>query len=236
MAYMKTQKADIVRLGIEMQYRRCKVAEHPSFGGVTPGVHIANSKHALGRAIDVNRGHLGQRAEDDFFDRCSGEMWNRKFGRIWNRGPGDHDRHMHFETIVSLKENYPGRSNPKRRIILPRLKLDGVLGPATVSEFQKWLGTPVTGDFSERGSTMVKALQAYINTELRTNLRIDGRWGPATTRGLQAVLGTPVDGVVSGQSARHDYPIIGARLSRSPSGSTMVREIQRRLNEKGHIA
>lgn len=233
---MKSQKADIVRLGVELQYRRCRVWEHPLFGGVKKSAHIKNSKHLTARAIDVNREHLGQRAEDNFFDVLSGELYNRRFGRIWNRGPGDHQYHLHAETIVSLSENYLGRVNRKRSIQLPRLKVDGILGPGTMVGLQRWIGTPMTGAISERGSTFTKALQAYLNTETRGGLVIDGIWGEKTTRSLQGVLGTPVDGVISGQSSRNQFPIRGFQMRSSATGSTMIANLQNRLNTKGHIA
>lgn len=236
MAVMKSQKADIVRLGVELQYRRNRVREHPLFGGVHPTAHISNSKHKLGRAIDVNRESLGQAEENRFFDMLAGELWNRKFGRIWNRGPGDHQFHLHAETIVSLSENYPGRVRRKGNLQIERVAVDGILGPTTMRVWQHWLGTPVTGKISEKNSTFTKALQAYINTETRGNLKLDGIWGKKTTSGLQTVLGTPVDGVISNQSSRHPWPIKAYETRAAATGSTMIAEIQNRLNTKGHIA
>lgn len=62
-------------------------------------------------------------------------------------------------------------------------------------------------------------------------LRVDGIWGPATTRALQKALGTTQDGVISSQ-----YPFNAIKAiegvqwnSRNPSGSDMVRALQRKL-------
>ena len=49
-------RGDIVALGhfLEAQSKYVKVSEHPAFGGVTQGAHVANSDHYKGKAIDVN--------------------------------------------------------------------------------------------------------------------------------------------------------------------------------------
>lgn len=215
----KTHKNDVYRLGLEMQARGYTVWEHSKFGGVNPRAHIRNSKHLRDEAIDLNyRPQVpSSRAEDDRFDRLALELVARDFGAIWNRGPGDHTAHLHAETYGNPVQ-YEGRVRLKRPVKWRRLVEDGTLGPQTIMAMQEWLGTPVDGVIS-RPSTMVKALQRYLNTEARRNvLVVDGLLGPKTISELQRYLGTPVTGKYSAR------------------GSTMWREVQRRLNARGHIA
>lgn len=218
MALNKTLKADIVRLGVEMQYRGLTVWEHSRFGGVNPVYHMSNSKHSRDEAIDLNLNPRvpSSAAEDRRFDRLAPELVRRRFGAIWNRGPGDHTSHLHAETWGNPLQ-YRGRYRLKRAISWRKLTVDGTWGPSTTRALQEWLGTPVTGGISQRGSSVIKALQAFLNTELRGSLKIDGTLGPATYRALQRYLGTPVTGKVSRR------------------GSTMVKAMQRRLNSYGSL-
>lgn len=237
MAIMKAQKADILRLGHELRLRGFSVYEHPAFGGVNPKWHIRGSKHLDGRALDSGRNPASGAPVSIFertaFDALAPELDRRRFGVIWWRTapgkPQDHRDHLHAETRESNGQQYPRRySNsgaarvPTARGVdihgRPDLVTDGTLGKLTLERTQLWLGTPVTGAFSTRGSTMIRALQAYLNTEQRGSLTLDGTLGPATLRQLQRYLGTPVTGKYSRR------------------GSTMVRELQRRLNARGNIA
>lgn len=242
MTIPKAQKADIARLGTELRLRGFSVYEHPSFGGVNPRWHIPNSKHLDGRALDAGRdprpGVPISLHERTAFDALAPELARRRFGVIWWRTapdkPQDHRDHLHAETQESTVQQYPGRYSNSGAARKPtaagvdihgrevgkiggKLHTDGKLGELTVARIQLWLGTPVTGAYSERGSTMVRALQAFLNTEQRGSLTLDGTLGPATIRQLQRHLGTPVDG----------------ELWRS---SKAVRELQRRLNTRGHLS
>lgn len=77
-----------------------------------------------------------------------------------------------------------------------KLEVDGVMGPATIKALQKALGTQQDGVISFPKSTMVVALQNFLNTH-GAKLDVDGVWGTLTTRALQTYLGTYVDGVIS---------------------------------------
>lgn len=107
-----------------------------------------------------------------------------------------------------------------------RLILDGSWGKNVTKRLQQILNTPVDGvisgqyktsvtknihscRFGSGGSLMVKALQRKVGL---TGRNVDGYLGPITIKALQRYLGTPVTGGVS------------------PSGSTMVLALQRRLN------
>jgi len=91
-----------------------------------------------------------------------------------------------------------------------KLTVDGLLGPATIAQLQRVLGTPIDGIISQPTSTMVKALQKFLNSK-GAKLTVDGVWGANTTKALQAYLGTPADGVIS-------------------KPSQMVKALQTRLN------
>lgn len=214
---IKTQKGDIVRLGIEMKHRGYAVWEHSGFGGVKRGAHMPNSKHARDEAIDLNfNPRVPTSAEEDRrFDRLAPELVRRFFGVIWNRGPGDHSTHLHAETWGRPLQ-YSGRYRLKRRRTWRKLKADGSWGRLTTLALQEWLGTPADGNF-DWGSNSAKALQAFLNTELRGNLKIDGKFGPASIRALQRYLGTPQTGKYS------------------KSGSTLVKAMQSRLSKYGHL-
>lgn len=215
--FFKTSYNDIVRLGIEMQYRRLTVWEHPRFGGTNPRYHMPNSKHGKGLAIDLNYNpRVPTSAEENRrFDRLAPELVRRGFGCIWNRGPGDHTSHLHAETWGNPTQ-YGGRYRLKARRYWRKLKVDGTWGASTTRALQEWLGTPVDGKFDWGGSA-AKALQAFLNTELRGNLKIDGKFGKASITALQEYLGTPRTGAYSSR------------------GSTMVIQLQRNLNAYGHL-
>lgn len=102
-----------------------------------------------------------------------------------------------------------------------KLVVDGILGPATISLWQKIMGTPVDGKIDEgyTGSLLVKAVQRRLATALKRSIKIDGfgikQDGKQyeTTGMLQRYLGTPVDYRIS-------YPV-----------SQVIKALQTRLNE-----
>jgi len=107
-----------------------------------------------------------------------------------------------------------------------KLDVDGVWGPNTTRSLEHAFGTPEDGvisaqyvnsaikaiigvDYGPRkkgGSTLVKAMQAWLGVSQ------DGWLGPITITALQNRLGTPADGFIS------------------TGGSTMVTRMQERLN------
>lgn len=215
--YSKTYRSDIVRLGIEMQYRGLTVWEHSAFGGANAKYHMRNSKHMRDLAIDLNYNPRVSSSweENRRFDRLAPELVRRRFGCIWNRGPGDHTNHLHAETWGNPVQ-MAGRYRLKRSITWRKPVADGAWGRLTTLALQEWLGTPADGKF-DRGGRAAKALQAFLNTELRGNLKIDGIFGPASIRALQRYLGTPQTGGYSRKS------------------SPMVKAMQRRLAAYGHL-
>lgn len=99
------------------------------------------------------------------------------------------------------------------------LKVDGRLGPLTIRQWQKVMGTPQDGKISER-SPLVGAVQRHLNNKIKAGLVVDSdgdsirQGGPATktVRALQRYLGTQQDGKISA-------PV-----------SEVVKALQRRLN------
>lgn len=98
---------------------------------------------------------------------------------------------------------------------------DGILGPQTISAWQRRMGTPVDGFITQPPgrSDLVRAVQVYLNRKIHANLVVDGQGinqdGHSvfnTTRALQRYLGTGQDGVLG--------------LPRSDA----VRALQKRLN------
>jgi hypothetical protein len=83
---------------------------------------------------------------------------------------------------------------------------DGVLGPMTISAWQRRMGTPVDGFITQPPghSDLVRAVQVYLNRLIHAGLVVDGQGINqdghsvfSTTRALQRHLGTARDGVLS---------------------------------------
>ncbi|HEV7147055.1 MAG TPA: glycoside hydrolase family 3 N-terminal domain-containing protein [Pedococcus sp.] len=70
-------------------------------------------------------------------------------------------------------------------LLAPRLVADGIIGPATATALQRWLGVPTSGWLDP---TTIRALQWRIGTTA------DGVWGPMSMGALQSFLGTYRDG------------------------------------------
>lgn len=84
-----------------------------------------------------------------------------------------------------------------------KLKIDGVLGRATISQWQRVMGTPVDGVISEKDPLVVKMQKHLISKGISVGPDgADGVLGSDTIKGLQRYLKTPVDGVISKPSSR----------------------------------
>ena len=91
--------SDIVSIGKNLQSQGFRVDEHPSFGGVTPGVHKGKG-HDEGRAIDVNA-VAGDDSKDPVaaarMDALKQQLSsNPNLTILWRSK--DHFDHMHVET------------------------------------------------------------------------------------------------------------------------------------------
>lgn len=101
----------------------------------------------------------------------------------------------------------------------PALKVDGYLGAGTIRRWQQVMGTPVDGKITPGGSTLVRAVQTYLNAHGATDERgrrlvVDGICDFDNTQhatpkqhtiaALQRYLNTPNDGV-------YDCPSTGVK-------------------------
>lgn len=165
-----------------------------------------------------------QRHYDVSRKRCAGTMISNNWGK-WRQFKDE----LKQPTILEfdLSKDSMGRlvGKPKPNPSTPstnNIAVDGYWGSGTTRALQKALGTPIDGiisgqyknsvtsaissvRFGTSGSSVIKALQRKVGS------KVDGYIGPDTIRSLQRYLKTPIDGKVS-------------------RPSTMVREMQRRLN------
>ena len=115
---------DLVDIGHRMQQQGFDVSEHPMFGGVHP-VHVKNSYHYKGRAIDVNWNPAAQ--EDGKLEKL--DEWLKKNVKgivelLWHV-PG-HFNHLHLAMAKGGVLNGPtrvlaGEAGPEAIIPLERL-------------------------------------------------------------------------------------------------------------------
>lgn len=86
--------ADLVAFGHYVQGLApyYKVSEHPAFGGVTPGAHVAGSDHYKGKAIDINA-DSAPGGEKKALDRVAALAKADGFYVLW-QVPGHFD-HVH---------------------------------------------------------------------------------------------------------------------------------------------
>ena len=84
----------LLDFGHFLQGRGFRVSENPYFGGVTQGVHVQNSDHYKGRAIDVNFAPGTSSREQAAIDAILKYAQQYGLKSIW-RQPG-HFNHAHF--------------------------------------------------------------------------------------------------------------------------------------------
>lgn len=89
----KADKAALVAFGKRLQGIGYSVSEHPSFGGVTPGAHVANSQHYIGEAIDVNADKGFRHGEKDALDAAQVMAKAAGFSTLWQ--VSGHFDHLH---------------------------------------------------------------------------------------------------------------------------------------------
>lgn len=123
----------------------------------------------------------------------------------WRQGdhtdPGSAFPWDHFIQLVQIaagqQPNVPQPPAPSGLVV------DGVLGPLTISAWQRRMGTSVDGYITQPPgkSSLVMAVQRYLNQKIGAGLvvdgvgiRQDGRSVFLTTRALQRYLGTGSDG------------------------------------------
>lgn len=85
----------IVALGRWLQSVGARVTEHPAFGGVKMGAHSRNSRHYVGRAIDVNTRAGTSALEQRELDALNPLIKARGFSTIWRQA--GHFNHLHAQ-------------------------------------------------------------------------------------------------------------------------------------------
>jgi len=88
----KADKAGLVTFGRQLQAMGYKVSEHPAFGGVHP-VHVKNSQHYIGEAIDVNADTGFRGGEKAALDNANRMALNAGFKTLWQ--VAGHYDHLH---------------------------------------------------------------------------------------------------------------------------------------------
>lgn len=165
-------------------------------------------------------------------------IWHKRDGyktRVYT-GANKHDHHAHVNSDFTEKadevtgtdwglKNFrkPKPPAPKPPVTTPKppvkpappkpaprdVKVDGVLGPKTVTLWQYVTHQKQTGKLDE---AFVKWLQTHL-LRVDHRLKVDGDLGPKTIAALQRYLKSPVDGIIDKDK------------------SNMVIALQRRLNE-----
>lgn len=111
-----------------------------------------------------------------------------------------------------------------------RLTVDGVAGPATVSELQRQLSTTVDGVVSSQARRWKRSLYAWTTIRYAARPR-----GSQVVRALQRKIGSHPDGIFGRGTAVHLQRWLnrrGARLvTDGVAGPDTVRALQRALNE-----
>jgi hypothetical protein len=144
-------------------------------------------------------------------------------GRIWHKrdnyvtriytGSNQHTDHTHLNSDFTQEADEVTGTNwylsdlgisntPPPVDTTQSLKVDGVLGPKTISKWQTTVGTPVDGVISTPYSQLVAEVQRRLNNAMHFGLDIDGngifqdnKWYH-TAGALQRYLGSPVDGII----------------------------------------
>lgn len=137
--------------------------------------------HRMGAATrhTLNGGH-----RDVFASECPGDAAygliptiNHRANQLWLGGFG--------KTITPVRHII---ATATRTITRAPLVVDGDLGPATIRQWQKVMGTPVDGVIS-KPSSLVMAVQRVVK------VAPDGFLGAVTWRAIQRRLGVVADGV-----------------------------------------
>jgi D-alanyl-D-alanine carboxypeptidase-like protein len=191
------------------------------------------SNHASGTAIDLNAARHPTGARGTFSAaKVAAIRTILHFCQGVVRWGGDYTGRkdeMHFEIVEGAAEvarvakkirTAPAPRSPSPAKRAPTaLKLDGILGPATIRRWQQVMGTPADGRITEP-SELVKAVQRRLNAH-GADLSVDGRGirqdGHTyhTVRALQRYLGvTPTGALTRGKSS----PTIVALQRRLNSG------------------
>lgn len=163
------------------------------------------SNHASGTAMDLrwNRHPMGKRGTFTA-PQAAKIRAQLKFYEGAIRWGGDYKSRadeMHFEinaapTMLAriAKKCKPAAPKPPKPTPVPTLLVvDGILGPKTISKWQKVMGTTVDGKIDDHDSELIRAVQTKLRATVDHRLVVDGDPGPKTKGRLQSYLGVPVN-------------------------------------------
>lgn len=186
-----------------------RVIEHPDYGGVTRGAHIAGSYHDKGMAADLNWGAPGAPA---------GEMGKLAYAARVAQSMGlgcilalhgtqgsarTHRDHLHVDRSSSTNFGDRYTTTPKGTRVVQRLQ--GAVHFPTAQRDNLW------GTDTEKRLEAVRQASRFGGTDFPHGVKLaqravgttaDGEWGPAsraahdrTVQKVQRALGVGVDGV-----------------------------------------
>lgn len=168
-----------------------------------------DSNHASGTAEDLNWNSHGMGKKNTFSAADQKKIRKQlefyegviRWGGDYKSTPDD----MHFEINKSLSEveriaekikqsEAKPPAKPAKPAIPADVKVDGVLGPKTITLWQAVTNQKRTGKMD---SGFVKWLQTKLKSTVDHRIAVDGKFGPKTIAGLQRYLKSPVDGFIT---------------------------------------
>ncbi len=236
---LKLKYKGVTIYGIGDDAHKTRISDHNEDD--TPGVRAEQSdadnipEH---RAIDVMIGAAFDRQDaQELFDeltqnssnqkRLKYVIYNHKIAKAsenWKVQPYDgddpHETHVHASGLAAQDENVTPFVLSKPAPARPtQLRVDGQLGPKTITRWQQVMHTEADGVISEE-SALVRKVQQHLKDTVDHRLVVDGDGNSLdagvyrkTVAALQRYLKTPVDGIIS------------------EPRSLVIEALQRRLNE-----
>lgn len=135
-------------------------------------------------------------------------QWHRKNNWVRHDNSDDPHGHVHASGEADADDNTNGWNLPRLTAGSPSsgpelLRIDGELGPKTITRWQQVMGTKVDGVISPERSSLVMAVQRVLKERVNSNLVIDGQGiyqnnkYYRTAAALQVYLGVPADGKIT---------------------------------------
>lgn len=153
-------QANLVNFGRWLQSQGYQVSEHPAFGGVTPGAHVAGSKHYVGRAIDVNHGAGTSATEQRYLAAIIGKAHALGLHSIFMSA--GHYNHAHFDYAQGgvFKYDNGGWFRPGQVGVNQLKKPEAVLTP----EESQGLRNMGVGEFADLLRDLIEEVRANGHT------------------------------------------------------------------------
>lgn len=236
---LKAKYKGVVIYGVGDDAHKTRISDHNEDD--TPGVRAEQPDEdniPEHRAIDVMIGEAFDRQDaQELFEelttnstnqhRLTYVIYNRKIRSKSNNwvereydGSDPHTSHVHVSGLAAQDENTTPFTLTAPPAPKPtQLRIDGQLGPKTITRWQQVMHTPADGVISE-DSALVRKVQQHLKDTVDHRLVVDGDGNSfdtdvprKTVFALQRYLKTPVDGIIS-----------------TPR-SLVIEALQRRLNQ-----